>query len=113
MTNQVQLKWYPGFGATKNEVYFGTSSNADYDKIATINGVPAKGGVLRAEQSCANNVSAGQTYYWYVKATIGGANDVNSDVWSFDAVNDYKLVFNTSDVNDVNYPDEVVKDCSN
>jgi hypothetical protein len=103
VNNKVTLNWYPGFGATQNEVYFGTSSNPDdLALVTTISGVPAKGGVLRAEQSYQADVTAGQTYYWYVKAT-NGTVDANSDVWSFNAVNDFKLIFNTSDVNTVTY----------
>jgi hypothetical protein len=95
---KVTLKWYPGFDATKNTIYFGTSTDPPY--VAEINGVPAKGGVLRAQQSYDVNVTDGQTYHWYIKAT---GSDVNSDTWSFVAVNDFKLIFNTSDVNTVIY----------
>lgn len=93
---KVTLKWYPGFGAKKNELYFGTSTNPP--KIIEINGVPAKGGVLRAQQTYDVNAVAGQTYYWYVKAK-SDTNEVNSTSWSFLALYDYMIVFNTSDVN--------------
>lgn len=103
INDEVTLKWHPGFGATQNEVYFGTSSNpAEMSLLMTLNGDPAKGGVLRAEQSLQADVVANQTYYWYVKA-IKGASEVDSDIWSFNAVNDFKLVFNTSDVNTVTF----------
>jgi hypothetical protein len=103
---KVTLKWYPGFGATRNEVYCSNSS-PPLTKVAEMNGIPAKGGVLRAQQSCDVNVIAGQTYYWYVKAKAGVA-EANSDPWSFTAVQDFKLVFNTSEVNDVNYNGQMI-----
>lgn len=103
LNDEVTLKWYPGFGATQNKVYFGTSSDpGSMALLTTINGDPAKGGVLRAEQTMQVDVVAGQTYYWYVKAAKG-VTEIDSDVWTFVAVNDFKLVFNTSDVNTVTF----------
>jgi hypothetical protein len=97
----VELKWYPGFGATKNELYFGTT-NPPASIVKTINGLPQYGGTLRAQQNYTANINAGQTYYWYVKTTYA-AGTVNSKIWSFDAVQDFKIVFNTSDVNTITY----------
>ncbi len=73
------VNWVPATGATAQSLYFGTDTNVDnLIAVKTGNGTLAKatnaelGGVF----------PLGQTYYWYVKSTIGGV-DVNSPVWSF------------------------------
>ncbi|UCF44029.1 MAG: hypothetical protein JSV99_03680 [Planctomycetota bacterium] len=98
--NQIELRWYPGFGATKNEVYLGTDP-CDLVLVATINAVAANGGTLRGEQSHVNDINVGETYYWFVRTTYGST--IDSNMWSFTPVEDYKIVFNTDDTYSVSY----------
>jgi hypothetical protein len=72
------LKWYSGFGASTDEVYYSTD-NVNFTKVgATVTATRGQ------HTSTANiTVSAGNTYYF--KVITDGT--VSSDVWSFTVVN--------------------------
>ncbi len=73
------VNWVPTTGATAQSLYFGTDSNmANLTVVKSGTGTLAK--ATNAELG--GQFPLGATYYWYVKATIGGV-DVNSPMWSF------------------------------
>lgn len=103
--NQIELRWYPGFGATKNQLYLGTDP-CNLSLVETIDAVPEHCGTLRAEQSTLEDVNVGETYYWFVRTTYGST--IDSNIWSFTPVEDFKIVFNTDDTYSVTYDGETI-----
>jgi len=72
-----QLRWYSGFGATNDRVWFGTS-------VGTLAPIGTKVTATRGQHTATVSVQKDKTYYWQVKSD---SNSIPSDIWSFSTVN--------------------------
>ncbi|MDD5011799.1 MAG: fibronectin type III domain-containing protein, partial [Phycisphaerae bacterium] len=73
----IDLKWYSGYGATDDRVWFGTSE-------ATMVAQGTAGiAATRGQHSVSVNVNKDATYYWQVKTD---SNSIPSQVFSFSTV---------------------------
>ncbi|MFA5293263.1 MAG: LamG domain-containing protein [Phycisphaerae bacterium] len=73
----IQLKWYSGYGAANDRVWFGTSSTS----LAPLG--TAATAATRGQHSISKSVNKDQTYYWQVKSD---SNSIPSEIWSFQTV---------------------------
>lgn len=77
-TSTIPLKWYSGYGASTDEVYFGTS-------VGSMTKVGATVAASRGQHTSTVNVTVTPGVTYYFKVISDGA--VTSDVWSFKVVN--------------------------
>lgn len=73
----IQLKWYSGYGATDDRVWFGTS-----ESTMTAQGTGSTP-ATRAQHSISKSVNQNMTYYWQIKTD---SNSIESEVYSFSTV---------------------------
>jgi hypothetical protein len=96
-----KLKWYSGFGATTDKVWFGTSTASMAPTGATI-------AATRGQHSVTVSVQNNKTYYWQVKSD---SNSIASDVWSFKTVS-WRCPLDAIDSNHFSGPEwDVNGDC--
>jgi hypothetical protein len=77
-TTTIPLKWYSGYGASTDEVYFGTNT-------ASLTKVGATVTASRGQHTSTANVTVATGLTYYFKVITDGS--VTSDVWSFKIVN--------------------------
>lgn len=74
----IPLKWYSGYGASTDEVYFGTSTSNMTKVGATV-------AATRGQHTSTANVTVTPGVTYYFKVITDGT--VSSDIWSFRVVN--------------------------
>jgi hypothetical protein len=97
----VNLAWKGAPGAVSFDVYFSNDQSLVADNNAHVR---VAGSIIDSNFAVSAPLAA-ETYYWRVVTNFPPETNlpsVASDVWSF-CTEPYLIVFNTSDVNDVNY----------
>jgi len=98
----IPLKWYSGYGASTDEVYFGTSTSSMTKVGATVT-------ATRGQHTSTANVTVTPGVTYYFKVITDGT--VSSDIWSFSVVS-WQCPLNAIANNHISGPEwDVTGDC--